>query len=137
MRKQLKVERRWIFLLTLAALFSGLIFLARRLPLWATTALGALTVTCLFELTCYYYSFLVILAPFAANRARELGLLFAMGIATQIAQLRVGWIDEEYFWVTVAVVIPLTLLFLSRLLDCWRETSSPKQPSRPEVARES
>ena len=39
----------------------------------------------------------------------------ALAITTQITQIRVGWIDEEYFWVTVSVLVPLTFLVASRL----------------------
>ncbi|MEE2644367.1 MAG: hypothetical protein VYD19_05490 [Myxococcota bacterium] len=115
MRKQLKVDRRWIFISVLLALFAALTVLSRRLPLWAITAMSAVCVASIFELTCYYYSFLIILAPLAASRGRELLLFFALAVATQVTQIRVGWIDEEYFWVTVAVLVPLTLLIASRL----------------------
>ena len=68
------------------------------------------------------------------GRGRELALLFAMGIATQVAQLRVGWIDEEYFWVTVAVAVPLTLLLLSRIVDTLRSERSRALESNPKAS---
>jgi hypothetical protein len=60
-----------------------------------------------FELTCYYYSFVVLMAPLAVERLRYSVALILMGITGVILQFFIGWYDEQYIWETVAVLLGL------------------------------
>lgn len=69
--------------------------------LWVSAALGAGMIAWASELTCYYYCFLMAMAPLHQKR-REAGLmLMALAAATQFiawTPLRgmSGWLDEQY-----------------------------------------
>ena len=78
------------------ALFVAVGYLARRLEDWEVVALSSVFIVALFELTCYYYNFMVVLAPVAMARLRYLNVFLGLAVVTQLASLAVGWIDERY-----------------------------------------
>lgn len=84
---------QWGLVITL---FAVIAYLARRQEDWEVVALSSVFIFALFELTCYYYNFLVLLAPVAITRLRYINAFLGLAIATQVAALVVGWIDERY-----------------------------------------
>jgi Ca2+/Na+ antiporter len=85
-----------------------------------------------FELTCYYYSFVVLMAPLAIERLRYSVALILMVMAGLILQFFIGWYDEQYIWETVAVLLALTYI----LVDVVRyplPESSPASAAHPPV----
>jgi hypothetical protein len=116
-RQETLADRRVVHFACLLAFLGLLGFVGRRLDDWEVTALSTLLMVGVFELTCYYYSFVVMLAPLALRRLRYAAALLVMTIAGQIIQLRVGWYDLQYTYETVAVLA--AMLFI--LLDiAWR-----------------
>jgi len=96
-----KEKRREIFderILGFGALILGAFVLigafARKRPDWEVTSVSTLLLFGIFELTCYYFSYLVILAPFCVRRTRYAVALMAMAIGTQLSALWREQFDE-------------------------------------------
>ncbi|MBV72069.1 MAG: hypothetical protein CMH52_12145 [Myxococcales bacterium] len=102
--RQDTLQSRKVLHYALIFLFLAMIgYAGRRLDNWELTALSTLLITCIFELTCYYYSYLVLFALLAMRRMIYMVAAVTMVILGQVIQLNVGWYDEQYFWETVAV----------------------------------
>lgn len=131
-RKETKHDRRWLHVLLLAGMFVLLALAGRRLAAWAVLAGSTILIIGFFELTCYYYSFAVLMAPLAIERQRYSVALILMVMAGLILQFFVGWYDEQYIWETVAVLLALIYI----LIDVVRyplPESSPASAARPAV----
>ena len=131
-RKETRHDRRWLHALILLGMFVLLALAGRRLAGWAVLAGSTILIIGFFELTCYYYSFAVLMAPLAIERLRYSVALILMGIAGLILHFFIGWYDEQYVWETVAVL--LALLYI--LIDVVRyplPASSPASAANPSV----
>jgi hypothetical protein len=131
-RKETKHDRRWLHGLILLGMFVLLALAGRRLAPWAVLAGSSILIIGFFELTCYYYSFVVLMAPLAIERLRYSVALILMGMAGLILQFFIGWYDEQYVWETVVVL--LGLLYI--LVDVVRfplPESSPASAAHPSV----
>jgi len=106
-RKETKHDRRWLHALLLLGMFVLLALAGRRLAPWAVLAASTILIIGFFELTCYYYSFVVLMAPLAIERLRYSVALILMGITGLILQFFIGWYDEQYIWETIAVMLGL------------------------------
>ncbi len=111
-RKETKHDRRWLHGLILLAMFVLLALAGRRLAGWAVLAGSTILIIGFFELTCYYYSFAVLMAPLAIERQRYSVALILMGIVGLILQFFIGWYDEQYIWETVAVLLALLYILV-------------------------
>jgi len=109
-RKETKHDRRWLHALLLLGMFVLLALAGRRLAGWAVLAGSTILIIGFFELTCYYYSFVVLMAPLAIERLRYSVALILMVMAGLILQFFIGWYDEQYIWETVAVLLALTYI---------------------------
>lgn len=105
------LEDRKLLHYGLLAMFLALIwFCSTRMPDWEATAISTIMIIGIFDLTCYYYNFIILLAPVVMRRARYIGVYLGMAIASQIVHLKVGWYDEQYLAETVLVLG--TLLYI-------------------------
>ncbi|MCA9540197.1 MAG: hypothetical protein KC620_14970, partial [Myxococcales bacterium] len=114
-KRQANLEARRPFWLGTVALFLlALGYVGRRTEDWEVTAMSTLLIVGLFELTCYYYNFTILLAPLVLARERRwmqiagVVLLLGMCIAGMWMQLLIGWYDEQYFgetWVVLGVML--------------------------------
>lgn len=126
---------RWLHYTILLAFLGLLGYTGRRLADWQLTALSTVMIVGVFELTCYYYCFVVMLAPLAARHFRYALALLAMAIAGQGVQLTVGWYDEQYTYGS-AYVLAAMLYILGDLawthfkLD--RAGEPPPSPDTPD-----
>jgi len=111
-RKETKHDRRWLHGLILLGMFVLLALVGRRLAGWAVLAGSTILIIGFFELTCYYYSFVILMAPLAIERLRYSVALILMGITGLILQFFIGWYDEQYTWETVAVLLALTYILV-------------------------
>ena len=100
---------------------------------WEAVAMGVVLIVALAELTCYYYNFVILLAPIALRRLRHMVVLVGMAIGTQITQLTVGWFDERYTLATAIVLAAIVYLMvdrvypeLARLVDSRRRRGEPE-----------
>jgi uncharacterized membrane protein len=85
---------------------------------WEATAISTLLILGLFELTNYYYCFLVVLAPFCIRRPSYAAALIAVPIATQVVALSNSWEDERGLLDT-ALALALMLYVIGS--EVWRQ----------------
>ena len=69
----------------------------------------------IFELTSYYFSYLVILAPICAKKARYATAFMAMAIATQISALSIDQFDEMFSMDSAVVLVLLVFVIAGEL----------------------
>ena len=129
-RKNTKHDRRWLHGLLLLGMFVLLALAGRRLAPWAVLAGSTILIIGFFELTCYYYSFVILMAPLAIERLRYSVALILMTIAGLILQFFIGWYDEQYIWETVAVLLALSYILIDVVKDPLPE-SSPASAAHP------
>ncbi|MGK0362913.1 MAG: hypothetical protein ACI9U2_005235, partial [Bradymonadia bacterium] len=110
---------------------------AWRMEDWEATAISTIMIIGVFDLTCYYYNFIVLLAPVAMRRTRYVVVLIGMALTSQIIQLKVGWYDEQYLWET-ALVLGVLLYIIGDI--AWESRNAPERdfpkesPFRPFLA---
>jgi Ca2+/Na+ antiporter len=131
-RKETKHDRRWLHRLALLGMFVLLALAGRRLAGWAVLAGSTILIIGFFELTCYYYSFAVLMAPLAIERLRYSVALILMVMTGLILQFFIGWYDEQYVWETVAVLLALTYILVDVVKEPLPE-SSPASAVTPSV----
>ena len=122
-RKDTKHDRRWLHVLLLGAMFVLLALAGRRMASWALLASSTILIIGLFELTCYYYSFVVLMAPLAIERLRYTVALIGMVIGGLIVQFLIGWYDEQYIWETIVCLVALIYIIYDVVTDPLPETS--------------
>jgi hypothetical protein len=115
-------HRKWFYILGVLA-FAALLYRATRgMQPWEAAALASIMIAVVPELTCYYYSFLIVPALLWQKR-KEVGMaLLAVTAATGFidwaptqflpdgfpwTRLRVmpTWLDEQYTWMSIATLI--------------------------------
>jgi len=131
-RQETKHDRRWLHGLLLLSMFVLLALAGRRLAPWAVLASSSILIIGFFELTCYYYSFIILMAPLAIERMRYTVALISMVIVGVILQFFIGWYDEQYIWETVAVLLALIYILVDVVKDPLPE-SSPASAAEPAV----
>ena len=129
-RKDTKHDRRWLHGLILLGMFVLLALAGRRLAPWAVLAGSSILIIGFFELTCYYYSFVILMAPLAIERLRYSIALILMGITGIVLQFFIGWYDEQYIWETVAVLLALIYILVDVVQNPLPE-SSPASAAYP------
>lgn len=122
--RELRKSRRWIQIISILALFAAMFYMRKRWTLWETTAASVAFMFSIFELTCYYYSFIILLVPLAYQRGREMFMLLVFVIASQATQILIGATDLEYFWESVYALIPIFGVIIGRV---WEELQSKKE----------
>ncbi|MGB5813373.1 MAG: hypothetical protein WBG86_22750 [Polyangiales bacterium] len=127
-RKENKHDLRWLHGLILLGMFVLLALAGRRMASWAVLASSIILIIGFFELTCYYYSFVVLLAPLAIERLRYTVALILMVLAGLIIQFLVGWYDEQYILETAAVLIPLLYVIGDAVRHPFPESSPASAP---------
>jgi hypothetical protein len=125
-RKETKHDRRFLLALSLLAMFVLLALAGRQLAEWAVLAASTILIVGFFELTCYYYTFVVIMAPLALERLRYTVALILVVIAGLVLHFSIGWYDEQYTAETVAVLLPLLYI----LIDIVRKPLPESSPAR-------
>lgn len=125
-RRETLKNRKVFYWATVLGLFALLAYTARRLEDWEATSLSAIMICAMFELTCYYYNFMFVLAPLALRRLRYVVVLIGASIVSQIIQLRVGWYDEQYLWESL-LCFAVMLYFL---VDLFREVRAAERAEK-------
>jgi len=80
-------QRKWFYLLGVAAFTALLYGACRRRTPWEACALSALLIAVIPELTCYYYSFLIVMALLWSKRAEAGIVLLAITAGTGFADM--------------------------------------------------
>ncbi len=134
MRLQVFEQRKVIFYLGLLGFLALITWSTRGKPDWIALALGAGLVPIASELTCYYYSFFLLFG-FLWQRQRAIGvaLLSLSALTCAIAGI-LGMEDEQFFWISILVVLfAAGSAVLIRLADTGEGDApvSAAQPARP------
>ena len=108
--------------------FWAFYYLRDRWTIWETTAASVIFLFTVFELTCYYYSFIILLAPLAYQRARDIFWLILFVVASQIVQIQIGSTKLEYVWESIFAAVPIFGVVLGHVWEKWRGVPSPQLP---------
>ncbi|HEX8694893.1 MAG TPA: hypothetical protein VF746_20870 [Longimicrobium sp.] len=119
--------RPLFWLLAAAAGAWFLVILRRVRRLWAAQALSLAWLVLLPELTCYYYSFLVLAAPLSRLRRRLEVPLLALAALSQVAWSAFWWNDDRYATLSL-LAVAFTIVLLAAF--------TPRRRHRPAAASE-
>jgi len=133
----------------IAATLAFFIFVVRRVrSLWIAQCLGQIWIIMLSQLTCYYYSFMILTAPLTKVKRGIEPWLFGLAGVSQVCWMTMGWNDDRYTaltYISLAFCIGLLVVFAPRdflertgLLKLGRPTPAP-EPAKtaPRVASSS
>lgn len=112
-RENDQTVRPAVYVLAVLA-FAALFVAARRRAPWVAMSLSTIFVAFSTQLTCYYYVFLVVLAPLSRRRWQVAPLLLATAAASQVVYVGIVWNDDKFAAETVlalAAVAAAGLLF--------------------------
>jgi hypothetical protein len=121
MRNERYHQLRWLAWTIVGASFLFFVLVVRKIKsLWVAQCLGQIFVILGSQLTCYYYSFMILGAPLIKLRRQvEVGL-FGLAAVTQIIWMNSYWNDNKYTALTV-----VSLLFCYLLIAMfWRRKSA-------------
>jgi hypothetical protein len=119
-------HRKWLYIAGILGFAALLYHAVRGLSAWEATALSSMMIAVVPELTCYYYSFLIVLALLWEKR-KEVGLaLLAVTAATGFIDWAPTqflpkvfpwvyvqmptWLDEQYTWMSVATLLGIVYI---------------------------
>ena len=114
-RRELLDERILVFGGLILGGFALVGAIGRGRPNWEVTAVSTLLLFGIFELTSYYFSYLVILAPICAKKTRYAAAFMAMAIATQLAALSIDEFDEMFSLDSAVVLVLLVFVIVGEL----------------------
>ncbi len=130
-RKELRKNRLWLQGLLLLVFLGLLGFVGRKIEDWELTALSTILITGVFELTCYYFSYVILLALMGLRKARYMVALVAMSIMGSWLQLRVGWYDEQYIWESLVFLLAQAYILGDLAYGIWREEHPKDEDADP------
>ncbi|NUQ76602.1 MAG: hypothetical protein HUU21_23935 [Polyangiaceae bacterium] len=73
--------------------------------MWIAQCLGQIWIILLAQLTCYYYSFMILAAPLSKAKRGIEAPLFGLAALTQFIWLTFGYNDDKYYMLTAASLI--------------------------------
>jgi hypothetical protein len=125
MRNERYDRYKWVAYGIIAAILAFFVYVHRRIKsLWIAMCLGQVFIILLSQLTCYYYSFMVLTAPLTRVRRDIEVPLFGLAALSQLIWRVSYWNDDKYMALTlVSLAFCLYLLgafapkgFLQRIL---------------------
>lgn len=114
MRNERYHEYRWVaYGVTAITLLAFVLIVYRIKSLWIAQCLAQIFIILMSQLTCYYYSFLILSAPLSKVRRQiELGL-FGLAAITEIIWMNSYWNDDRYTALTiVSLIFCYVMLFM-------------------------
>lgn len=89
------------------AVMAAFVLVVRRIKaLWIVTCLSQVFIILFSQLTCYYYAFLMLLAPLGQVRPKVERTMVGFVALSQVGELLLGYIDDRY---TVLTILSLGL----------------------------
>ncbi len=144
--KQMRNDRykrlRIISYATIAFTLALSIWVHRRLKsLWIAQCLGQIWMILLAQLTCYYYSFMILLAPLTKVRRDFEAPIFGLAIVTQFIFRLSFYNDDKYTGLTLVSLFFLYGIFFAlipksdfdKLKSFWSKSQTNKTSSTPEA----
>ena len=81
-------------------------FVMRRVrSLWIAQCLAQVFIVLMAQLTCYYYAFMILLAPLTRARRGLEAPLFGLAVVTQAISIFFFWTDDKYWMLTLASLL--------------------------------
>ena len=106
MRNERYAKYRWLAYAILAATFALFVAVVSRIrSLWIATCIAQVWVILLSQLTCYYYSFLILSAPLTRVRKQLEVPLFGLAVLTQFVWNPLEYNDDKYTALTLVSLI--------------------------------
>lgn len=94
------------------------VYVVRRVKsLWIAQCLGQIWIILLSQLTCYYYSFMILTAPLIKVKPGIEAWLFGLAALTQVIWMSMTWNDDRYTALTLMSLVfcyGLLILFMPR-----------------------
>jgi len=132
-RRRLFAERRYLFLALLAAFTLLLARAARNHEDWVAATLGVGMIPIAADLTCYYYSILLAFGFLWGKREAIGSALCALAAVTGFLSTALGWSDEKFTAMSVAVIAFVAFATVS--LAKGPSARSPERSGFPEQDR--
>jgi hypothetical protein len=90
----------------IAASMAFFIYVVRRVKsMWVAEGLGQVWIILLSQLTCYYYSFMILAAPLSRAKRGIEAPLFGFAALTQFIWMMFGYNDDKYYMLTAVSLI--------------------------------
>ncbi|MGK4005506.1 hypothetical protein WMF31_22970 [Sorangium sp. So ce1036] len=129
MRNERYAKYRWVAYGIIAASLAAFVYVCRRVrSLWVAQCLGQIFIILLSQLTCYYYSFMILSAPLTRVKRQIEVPLFGLAALTQFIWMASYWNDDKYTALTaVSLAFCYYLLFVfSGLRMPWARRHEPE-----------
>ncbi|MBU0553379.1 discoidin domain-containing protein [Myxococcota bacterium] len=108
-------------------------YVGREAQAWEVTAMSTILLMSIFELTCYYYNFIILMAPLAFKRPRSAVVLLAAVIYGQWLQLKIGWYDEQYTAESAVIIGAALFIILERAWEIFQARRAEGGAAAPSV----
>jgi hypothetical protein len=133
MRNERYAKLRPVAYAILALSFGAFVYAVRRVKsLWIGQCLGQIWIILLSQLTCYYYSFLILTAPLTKVRRSLEAPLFGLAALSQFVWMTFYWNDDKYWSLTL-----ISLVFCYGLLCAmWVKKSRAAEAQEKRVVSE-
>jgi len=106
MRNERYARLRLVAYGLIAASMAFFVYVVRRVKsMWLAQCLGQAWIILLAQLTCYYYSFMILAAPLTRARRGIEAPLFGFAALTQFIWMMFGYNDDKYYMLTAASLI--------------------------------
>ena len=106
MRNERYRKVRYAAYAIIALSFLGFVYVLRRVKsLWISQCLGQIWIILLSQLTCYYYSFMILAAPLTKVKRGIEAPLFGLAALSQFVWMIFYWNDDKYWALTAISLI--------------------------------
>jgi hypothetical protein len=114
MRVQRYIDYKPVAYTLMASTFLAFALVLRRVKsMWVAQTLGGIWIILLSQLTCYYYSFMLLSATLTRVRRDLEVYIFAFCAISQVGWRALGYNDDKYDYLTLASLILLFFLLLA------------------------
>jgi hypothetical protein len=112
-----------------AASLAFFVYVCRRVrSLWVALCLAQIFILLMSQLTCYYYSFMILTAPLTRLKRQLEVPLFALAALSQFIWMAFYWNDDRYTMLTA-----VSLIFLGYVLCVFSGKPLPWQSREPQA----
>jgi hypothetical protein len=123
MRNERYAKYRFVGYGLIAATLALFVYICRRIrSLWVAQCLGQIFIILMSQLTCYYYSFMILSAPLTRLNRQIEAPLFGLAVLSQLISMGLYWNDDRYTALTA-----VSLAFCCYLLCLFSGKAMPWQ----------